>query len=150
MSDATLSNAERPDAELQTGLTRLRGLADSAFALLESAHSEPRILSRVVVEQIDTYIERARAAGLPANQKEYLTDCLGALLGECILAATPGSWLWDELQRDWGLALAAGGRVFPLGKVWRQLTHGRAGGESALSFYDVVVDYLAKGKLPGT
>ena len=37
--------------------------------------------------------------------------------------------------------------AFPFAKVRKQFDNGHEGGESILSFYDVAVDYVSKGKL---
>ncbi len=143
-----MGDFELTEAEIQEGLLRLPELAALAVERL-GPHSDVEFgLNRDSVAWVEGYIERERERRGPEGEVDGTVNVLGAFLGECIRAAAAADWLWDEFQQDWGLALAAGGRVFPMGKVYRQYHSGLASGESILSFYDVVVDFLAKGKLP--
>ncbi len=138
------------EADSAASHARVRELAAVVLTQLATLSDAPLTYDRASVVWLEGYIERERmgrdpAAGAPAE----LVDGLGAFLGECILASADGQWVWDEFQNDWCLALTVGGRISPAGKIWRQFMHGRDGGESIVAFYDIVVDYLAKGKLPG-
>lgn len=129
---------------------RVRELAEFVRVRFSSESNAPVGFDRMSVERLEQTIERERAGyNSPGAIPEDLIAQYGAFLGECVLASADGHWVWDEFQHDWGLALSMGGRISPAGKVWRQFMHGRDGGESIIAFYDIVVDYLAKGKLPG-
>ncbi len=140
---------ELTEAEIAAGIAQLREVAARAIVALDPVRADGPGLDRSAVVWAEGYIERERGLAGPAQPvPEDLVYTLGAVVGESILAAADGAWVWDELQRDWCIALAAGGRVFPMGKVWRQYTRGIDAGESLVVFYDIVVDFLAKGKLP--
>lgn len=144
-----MNPVEMTDAEIAAGIAELRVVANRTLEKLGPVGETALGLDRAAVVWAEGYVEQERARRDPAQGvPEDLVHTLGAVLGECILAAARGIWVWDDLQNDWGISLAAGGRIFPMGKVWRQFTQGHAGGESIVVFYDIVVEYLAKGKLP--
>ena len=147
---SAIEPTELTEAEIAAGIAQLRAVAARAVEALDPTRAARPGLDRAAVVWAEGHIERERGHGAPAHAvPEDLVYTLGAVVGESILAAAEGAWVWDELQRDWCIALAAGGRVFPMGKVWRQYTRGLDAGESIVVFYDIVVDYLARGKLPG-
>lgn len=143
-----MADSELTEADIQAGLLRLPELAALVVEKLGPLSDVEFGPNRASVAWVEGYIERERERRGPDAEADGTVNTLGAFLGECIRAAVAADWLWDEFQQDWGLALVAGGRVFPIWKVHKQYRSGLAGGESILSFYDVVVDYLAKGKLP--
>lgn len=107
-------------------------------------------LNRESVEWVEGFIERQRARpDFDADSVGGLVDTLGSFLGECIAANTGGAWRWSDEQQALGVAFPAGGMAFPFAKVRKLFLHGLEAGESISSFYDVAVDYLAKGKLGG-
>lgn len=88
---------------------------------------------------IEGFIERQRERGPPGN----LVSVLGSFIGEAIIAATGGRW--DEQDGRLGVLFPCGDACFPFAKVAKQFDHGL--GDSVLSFYDVAVQFVAKGKL---
>ncbi len=143
-----MADSEWTEAEIRADLLRLPELAALVVESLGPLSDVEFGPNRASVAWVEGYIERERDRRGPDAEAVGTLNALGAFLGECIRAEVAADWLWDDFQQDWGLALAAGGRVFPIWKVHKQYRSGLAGGESILSFYDVVVDYLAKGKLP--
>lgn len=107
-------------------------------------------LNRESVEWVEGFIERQRARpDFDGGSVDGLVNTLGSFLGECIAAQTGGAWAWSDEQQALGVAFPAGGVAFPFAKVRKLFLHGLEGGESISSFYDVAVDYIAKGKLGG-
>ena len=105
-------------------------------------------LNRESVEWVEGFIERQRARpDFDENSADGLVNTLGSFLGECIAANTGGRWAWAEEQQALGVAFPAGGMAFPFVKVRKLCLYGLEAGESISSFYDISVDYLAKGKL---
>lgn len=143
-----MTDHELSDTEIQAGLAKIRELAAQAIATFGPLSDVAFGFNRPSVVWVEGYIERDREHRGSEGDSKAMVDLLGAFLGECLLDAIAGEWIWDDYQQDWCVALAAGGRVFPMGKVWKLYHSGLAGGESIVSFYDVVVDFLAKGKLP--
>ena len=107
-------------------------------------------LNRESVEWVEGFIERQRGRpDFDENSVDGLVSTLGSFLGECIAADTGGTWRWSEEQQSLGVAFPAGGMAFPFAKVRKLYLHGLEAGESISSFYDIAVNYLAKGKLGG-
>lgn len=94
--------------------------------------------NRESVEWLDGYIDRLRASG-KFNEEEQLrnlTVSFGCFLGECLKAAYGGAW--REHNGAWGVFFKDSSAAFPFSKVRKQLEDGSEGGESILSFYDVL------------
>jgi hypothetical protein len=105
-------------------------------------------LNRESVEWVEGYIERQRAQpGYDAKIVSGLVNVLGSFLGECVIAATGGSWQWSEEMNAPGILFGNNTYVFPFVKVGKLFANGLEGGDSILSFYDIAVDYVATGKL---
>lgn len=103
-------------------------------------------LDRRSVEWVDGFIERQRARpDFDVTAVDGLIGVLGAHLGECLVVATAGAWHRDE--NGWGVRLLNGTVAFPFAKVRKQFERGRSDGESIFSFYEILVDYVATGKL---
>ncbi len=101
-------------------------------------------LDQPSVAWVEGFIERQRTS---ANVKTGggMHSVLGSYLGEAIIAATGGRW--DEDENGIGILFANGDKCYPFAKVAKQLENGLEGGDSILSFYNVSVEYVAKGKL---
>jgi hypothetical protein len=99
------------------------------------------------VKWVEGYIERIRRPGLDEKTLQGLVNTLGAFLGECLVANTPGVWAWSEQQETIGILFPGGGYAFPFNKVRKQLVDGREAGDSIAGFFDVVLGFQAAGKL---
>lgn len=111
-------------------------------------------LNRESVEWVEGFIERQRTRpDIDEDFVDGLVNTLGSFLGECIAANTGGRWEWSEEQQALGIVFPAGGiaspsaTAFPFAKVRKLFDHGLEAGQSITSFYDIAVEYLAKGKL---
>ena len=122
-----------------------------------------RKLSRVVIEQlaphsdlpafglnaesvrwVDGFIERQRQRpGFSATDVNGLVQTLGSFLGEALVACTDGQWAWDAEQQAIGIAFPSGNFVYPFNKVRKQLTNGRAAGDSIAGLFDTVQAMVA-------
>ncbi len=123
----------RSDVEL--AVERLGELTDFEFGL--DARS---------VEWVDGFIQRQRERpGFDLDEAGGLVGVLGSFLGECIVVATGGRWEWDADREQWCVLFPSGDRAFPYAKVWKCFEHGE--GDSVASFYDISVNYVAKGLL---
>jgi hypothetical protein len=105
-------------------------------------------LNRDSVAWVEGFIERQRL------QPEFdpdavggLVNTLGSFLGECIAANAGGVWQWSEQQQSMGVVFTGNSFAFPFAKVEKLFKNGLEGGDSILSFYDIAVDFIAKGKL---
>jgi hypothetical protein len=97
--------------------------------------------NRNSVEWLDGYIERLRADGDLANeQAENLTQIFACFLGESIRATYGGAW--REQNGTWGVFFKDSTAAFPFSKVHKQITDGREGGDSILSFFDILPQIL--------
>lgn len=104
-------------------------------------------LNRESVEWVEGYIERLRShEDFGSNPTGHLVSVLGSFLGECIIAKAGGEWHFDD-EHGWGIVFPNGDRANPINKVRSAFIGGVAGGDSILSFYDISVDYVSKGKL---
>jgi hypothetical protein len=124
-------------ANAQFVVEQLRKLAGEWFGLnIES------------VEWVEGYIERLRSnTDFDESSIGGLVNTLGSFLGECIIAAAGGEWLWVEAEQTWGISFPYNRMAFPFAKVHKQLVNGIVSGDSIVSFYDVTVNYLVTGKL---
>lgn len=101
--------------------------------------------TRQSVEWVEGFIDRQRASRQDHGQ---LVSVLGSFLGEAIIVAAGGAW--DDVDGSYGIAFNAGEQrnvCFPFAKVAKQFANGPESGDGILSFYDVAVDVVAKGKL---
>ena len=104
--------------------------------------------NRESVEWLAGFLERQRAQpDFNADAIRGLTIPVGAFLGESLIAATGGRWEWSAEFGQWSVAFDGNNAAYPFAKVHKQLESGLAGGESILSFYDVVVEHLVTGSL---
>lgn len=99
------------------------------------------------VEWVEGYVERMRKrTDFNDGSWNGMIDTIGAFLGECILARTGGTWEISE-DRRWCIRLPSGDSAFPMTKVSKQFAQGVDAGESIFGFYNVCVDFVAKGGL---
>jgi hypothetical protein len=103
-------------------------------------------LDRDSVAWTEGYIERQRTRLQGEAPSEALISVLGSFLGEAIIAGAGGHWIEDD-NGGVGIEFQTGDRCYPLGKVAKQFDLGLEAGESILSFYNIAVDFVAKGKL---
>ena len=127
---------------------RLSGIQSNvAFALEEfgTLTEAPFGLDKPSVEWVEGYIERMRTrlGGPPAPG---LVGVIGSFLGQAIIAAGDGKWAEDPAHGI-GIRFANGDWCFPFAKVKKQFSDGLEGDESILGFYNVAIEYVAKGKL---
>jgi hypothetical protein len=117
--------------------------------------------NRESVEWVDGYIERQRKRGGTKEQIDSLISVIGSFYGECIIQKYGGKWgefdgqmgvIFGEKPPDLPMeeeiktqteeeALGEASTVhavFPFSKVYKQFQQGRKGGESILSFYDLI------------
>jgi hypothetical protein len=136
------------DLELQESLTRIRELAEFVVERFGPLSDITFGYNRESVAWLEGFIERERSRRDPREGvPQGLVNTFGSFLGECIVQATGGAWAWSEAQGDWSVEFPNGSGAFPFNKVWKQFENGLEGGDSILGFYDVVVNYVAQGKL---
>jgi hypothetical protein len=105
-------------------------------------------LNRESVDWVTGFVERQRARpDFDAGMISGLTGAIGCFLGESLIAATGARWEWSDEFGQWSIALGGNNAAYPFGKVRKQLESGLEGGESIISFYDVVVQHLQTGAL---
>jgi hypothetical protein len=108
-------------------------------------------LNRDSVEWVEGFIERQRSQpGFDPSDSGNLVSTLGSFLGECLIAKAGGVWHWSDELEDWSVHFGGDNQAFPFSKVHKMFLNGLEGGDSILGFYDIVVDYLAPGKLSDT
>ena len=134
--------------EIEEKLDHIQGLAARVIEELGPLSNVEFGLNRSSVEWVEGFIERERERRGPVDRiSDGLVNALGAFLGESLVVATGGKWVWNEQQSDWGIHFDSGMEAFPFRKVEKQFKSGLQGGESILSFYDISVDYVATGRL---
>jgi hypothetical protein len=105
-------------------------------------------LNRESVAWVEGYIERQRARpDIDSTLVHSLVNTLGSFLGECLIANAGGCWRWSEEYKTWSVNFSDNAMVFPFFKIEKLFESGLEGGESIVSFYDIAVDYVSKGKL---
>jgi hypothetical protein len=121
--------------DVDLAVERLGELTDFAFGL--DAQS---------VQWVDGFILRQRERpGFDLDEVGGLVRVLGSFLGECIVVATDGRWARDADTEQWCVRFPSGDRAYPYTKVWKCFEHGAE--DSIASFYDISVNYVAKGLL---
>ncbi len=135
--------------EVEQGISEIRRLA---FCVVEEFRTRDHTFGYNAdsVEWIEGFIERERereGRDLSKGVPEGLVNTLGSFLGECVVAATGGKWVWSDKQNDWGIKFKSGSIAFPFAKVSKQLANGVQGGDSIVSFYRISIEYVAPGKL---
>lgn len=132
MTEAELA-AIRANAELAVSTFKDRSGIDFGF----NRHS---------VEWLDTFIELQRRVDV--SPPPMIVAVLGSHLGQSIIAATGGTWAKDDNGRV-GIRFDNGDWSYPFEVVGKQIKEGGVDGVGVLSAYDVTVEYLSTGRLPG-
>lgn len=122
--------------------------SNAKFALLQFGALTPFEFghNRQSVEWLEGFIERQRERG---GDHYKMIGIIGSFLGETVVAQAGGTWV--AMDNTFGLEFRNGDhldRCSPFQKVAKQFEMGLDAGESVLAFYDLVVDVVAKGKLP--
>jgi hypothetical protein len=128
-------------------MSEMRALAEHCVAVFREQGIADLRFDEAAVEWIDGYIERQRvnnSANLTEEFRQGLSNSLGAVVGECIIATYGGSWRSGE--HGWAVAFDEKNAAFPCTKVYKHLTHGS--GDSVLSFFKTIAA-LRKAHGPG-
>jgi hypothetical protein len=99
--------------------------------------------NRRSVAWVEEFIEHQRLRkDVTGNDVEGLVQLIGAYLGECVIHAYGGAW--REHDGTWGVFFNASTAAFPFSKVRKQFDNGISGGDSILSFFDVIPQVLLR------
>ena len=123
-------------------LERIRSNASFAIERFSTLVDFEFGYGRESVAWLEGFIDRQRLRG---GDTSKLIGVIGSFLGEAIIASAGG--VWTEAEQAYGVVFSAGDICFPFAKVSKQFENGTEGGDGILSFYDIAVDYVAKGKL---
>jgi hypothetical protein len=95
------------------------------------------------VKRVEEFIEQQRStADVTSDSVASLIQVLGSYLGECIIHNYGGVWRQQEDQ--WGIFFDESNAVFPFNKVRKQFQNGLAGGDSILSFFELIGPVILK------
>src|SRR5450432_1745102 len=93
--------------------------------------------NRESVECVERFIENERKRRqIPPDEVAKLAALFGAYLGEAVIHNYGGHW--REHSGNWGVFFDDSNAVFPFTKVLKQFENGLEGGDSILSFFDIV------------
>jgi hypothetical protein len=92
------------------------------------------------VAWLEDYIVRMRQRGAFETSLDKFTAVYGSYLGEAIIAAHGGEWSEDE--DGFPCVLYRSVRIFPMNKVAKLMRDGLEGGDSILSFYKVIPNFV--------
>ena len=127
------------------GKEQIRDTAKSAvgrFASLSKLGAEFEY-NRKSVEWVEEFIEHQRLRkDITEDDIEGLVQLVGAYLGECVIHTYGGAW--REHDGTWGVFFNDSNAAFPFNKVRKQFDNGVSGGDSILSFFDVIPQVLLK------
>jgi hypothetical protein len=111
-----------------------------------SALSEPRRnfgYDQQSVMQVEGYIERQRSTpDVAPDNRAKLIQVLGSYLGECIIRTYGG--VWRQQDDQWGIFFDDSNAGFPFNKVKKQFQNGLAGGDSIVSFFELIGPLIFK------
>ena len=125
---------EKIHANAQLVLDRLRSLSDLQTRFGYNHES---------VKWVEQFIEQQRSpADVTASAIAKLTRILGSYLGECIIHTYGGAW--KQRDNQWGVFFDESNAVFPFNKVGKQFQNGLAGGDSILSFFELIGPVILK------
>lgn len=127
-------------------LAAIRANSELAIATFKERSEIDFGLDRNSVAWMEGFIDRQRH--VDPSPPAMITAVLGSHLGQSIIAAAGGVWAKDE-DGQVGVRFDNGDWCYPFAKVAKQIESGAGVGEGILSFYDVSVEYLATGRLPG-
>jgi hypothetical protein len=92
---------------------------------------------------VEEFIEQQRStADVTPDTIANLIQILGSYLGECIIHSYGGAWRQQDDQ--WGIFFDESNAVFPFNKVSKQFQNGLAGGDSVLSFFELIGPVILK------
>jgi len=99
--------------------------------------------NRKSVAWVEEFIEHERLRkDVTEDDVEGLVQLIGAYLGECVIHTYGGAW--REHDGSWGVFFNASNAAFPFSKVRKQFDNGVSGGDSILSFFDVIPQVLLR------
>lgn len=84
---------------------------------------------------LDGFIERRHAAD-PDAAAGRLVDTLGSYFGTCLAESFAGTWVSSEY--GWAVQFEGSVAAHPFAKVAKQLTNGKAAGDSVLGLFDTI------------
>lgn len=87
------------------------------------------------VRWIEEYIDTHRNT-TDQSQVNNLINKMGSFLGECIRHEFGGEW--KEVNGQWAIAFNPSNAAFPFNKIAKLFENGLEGGDSILSFYQVI------------
>jgi hypothetical protein len=102
--------------------------------------------NRDSVAWLDRFIEQQRH--VDSSPPAMIVAVLGSHLGQSMIAAAGGAWDRDENDRV-GIRFDSGDWSYPFEVVAKQIQDGGSDGFGALAAYDVTIQYIATGRLPG-
>ncbi|MDO9382974.1 MAG: hypothetical protein Q7T86_08935 [Hyphomicrobiaceae bacterium] len=127
-------------------LAALRANSELAITTFKDRSGIDFGFDRDSVAWLEGFIDRQRT--VEPSPSPMITAVLGSHLGHSIIAAAGGTWARDEVGQV-GVQFDNGDWCYPFAKVAKQIESGAGVGDGILSFYDVSVEYLATGRLPG-
>jgi len=93
--------------------------------------------NRESVAWVEGFVEQERRKpDITHDSEAKLVQIIASYLGECIIRVHGG--LWREHEGTWGVFFDDANAVFPFHKVRKQFQHGLEGGDSILSFFDLI------------
>jgi hypothetical protein len=103
--------------------------------------------NRDSVEWVEAFIERQRVRPeFKAEAQARMVQVLGSFLGECIIQTYGGEW--REQKGTWGIFFDSSSAAFPFAKVAKQFEDGLEGGDSILSFFELIGPVILKRPRP--
>jgi hypothetical protein len=89
------------------------------------------------VTWVEGFIEQERSKPeATAESVAKIVQLLGSYLGECVINKYGGAW--RQYDGSWGIFFDNANAVFPFRKVQKQFQNGLKGGDSILSFFDLI------------
>lgn len=106
------------------------------FSSLSNLHKQFGY-NRESVKWVEGFIEQQRSnADITPDAIANLTQVIGSYLGECIIYTYGGNW--KEQDEEWGIFFDDSNAAFPFNKVRKQFQNGLSGGDSILSFFELI------------
>jgi hypothetical protein len=95
------------------------------------------------VAWVEEFIEHQRLQkDITGDDAEELVQLIGSYLGECVIHTYGGAW--REYDGTWGVFFNDSDAAFPFSKVRKQFDNGVSGGDSILSFFEVIPQVIRK------
>ena len=100
---------------------------------------------RESVACVEKFIEQQRGrTNTSETERDALVQLIGSHLGECVIRTYGGVWRMHD--GEWGVFFNNLNAAFPFHKVRKQFNNGVGGGDSILSFFDVIGLVIIKKK----